>query len=107
MWWNPTVYASVVPLLGEPEKARAYYLQTLENCAKIGFRPEAALAHLGLAELGLGTPVGATHASPLPGMERPEAIRHLDIALREFMDPDASGQPSLERALKHRELLKA
>jgi len=121
------VLGDAAALLGEMEQARAYYLQALENCAKIGFRPEAALAHLGLAELGLGAGgtgqenpaptggssadpgvVGARSTRPRPQptpQERAEAIRHLDIAIREFRDMKM--QPSLERALKHRELLKA
>ena len=37
--------------------------------------------------------------------ERAEAIEHLDFAIREFQDMKM--QPSLERALRHRELLKA
>jgi ABC-type glycerol-3-phosphate transport system substrate-binding protein len=31
--------------------ARGYYAQTLEVAGRIGFRPELALAHVGLAEL--------------------------------------------------------
>ena len=34
-----------------------------------------------------------------------EAIEHLDFAIREFRE--VKMQPSLERALRHRELLKA
>ena len=37
--------------------------------------------------------------------ERAEAVEHLDFAIREFQDMKM--QPSLERALRHRELLKA
>ncbi len=37
--------------------------------------------------------------------ERPEAMEHLDFAIGEFRDMKM--QPSLERALRHRELLKA
>ena len=32
-------------LLGEPEKARGFYLQALAACEKIRFRPEIALVH--------------------------------------------------------------
>ena len=82
-------------LLGEPEKARTYYHQSLEACAKIGFRPEVALTRLQLAELLL---------EHYPD-ERPEAMEHLDFAIGEFRDMKM--QPSLERALRHRGLLKA
>jgi hypothetical protein len=37
--------------------------------------------------------------------ERPAAIEHLDFAIGEFREMKM--QPSLERALRHRELLKA
>ena len=30
---------------------------------------------------------------------------HLDFVIAEFRDPDASGQPSLERALKRKDIL--
>ena len=37
--------------------------------------------------------------------ERAEAVEHLDFAIREFQEMKM--QPSLERALRHRELLRA
>ncbi len=82
-------------LLGEPAKARSYYQQALEACAKIGFRPEIALTRLQLAELVL---------ERYPD-ERAEAMEHLDFAIGEFRDMKM--QPSLERALRHREILRA
>lgn len=82
-------------LLGQPDKARNYYHQALEACAKIGFRPEIALTRLQLAELLL---------EHYPD-ERAEAMEHLDFALGEFRDMKM--QPSLERALRHREVLRA
>ena len=82
-------------LLGEPEKARAYYHQALDVCAKIRFRPEIALTRLQMAELLL---------EQYPD-EREEALEHLDFAIGEFRDRKM--QPSLERALRHREILKA
>jgi tetratricopeptide (TPR) repeat protein len=82
-------------LLGEPDKARTYYHQALEVCAKIGFRPEIALTRLQLAELIL---------EHYPD-ERTEAMEHLDFAIGEFRDMKM--QPSLERALRHREILRA
>ena len=96
-------------LLGEPEKARAYYQQALEACAKIGFRPEIALTRLQLAELLLNeASVGAIHELPLrqdAADLRREAMEHLDFAIGEFRDMKM--QPSLERALRHREILRA
>jgi tetratricopeptide (TPR) repeat protein len=82
-------------LLDRPAEARGYYNQALEVCAKVRFRPELALTRLGLAELLL---------EHYPD-ERPAAIEHLDFAIREFREMKM--QPSLERALRHRELLKA
>ena len=82
-------------LLGEPEKARAYYHQALEACAKIRFRPEIALTRLQMADLIL---------EHYPD-ERPEAMEHLEFAIGEFRDMKM--QPSLERALRHREILRA
>ena len=73
-------------LLGEPEKARAYYEQAREVCAKIGFRPEIALTRLQLAELLL---------EHYPA-ERTSAIEHLDFAIGEFHEMKM--QPSLEKA---------
>ena len=82
-------------LLGKPDDARVYYLQALELCAKIRFRPEIALTRLQLAELLL---------EHYPD-ERGEALEHLDFAISEFREMKM--QPSLERALRHRGLLKA
>ena len=81
-------------LLGESEKARAYYHRGLEAAGKIPFRPEIALIRLQLAELLL---------EHYPD-ERPEALEHLDFAIGEFRDMKM--QPSLERALSHRDILK-
>jgi hypothetical protein len=82
-------------LLGEPDKARSYYHQALEAAGKIRFRPEIALARLQLCELLL---------DHYPD-ERAEALEHLDFAIGEFRDMKM--QPSLERALSHRDILKA
>ena len=59
------------------------------------FRPELALSHLGLAELLL---------DHYPD-EKPEAIKHLDFAIKEFREMKM--QPSLERALRRKDILKA
>jgi len=83
-------------LLGEREQARVYYLQALEAAGKIGSRPELALTHLQLAELLLDGADPAEHA---------DAVAHLDVAIEEFRAMQM--RPSLERALRHKELLKA
>jgi hypothetical protein len=97
-------------LLGKPDEARAYYQQALEAAGKIRFRPEIALTRLQLAELLLdeakNEPVGAgLKPAPTRGDVRREAMAHLDFAIAEFRAMKM--QPSLERALRHRELLRA
>jgi hypothetical protein len=82
-------------LLGDREQARTYYATSLDLCGKIRHRPEIALIRLQLAELLL------EHYAE----ERAAAIEHLDFAIAEFRDMKM--QPSLERALRHRDLLKA
>jgi hypothetical protein len=99
---------------------------------KVRFRPELALTRLELAELMLGQvtgdgqqavgssgSVGARHASPSPATratqagetpappeaQRTAALAHLDFAIAEFREMKM--QPALERALRHKELLKA
>jgi len=59
------------------------------------FRPELALTRLQLAELLL---------EHYPNEKR-EALEHLDFAILEFREMKM--QPSLERALRHKEILKA
>ena len=82
-------------LVGEPETARGYYAQGLAVCEKVRFRPEIALIRLDFAELLL---------EHYPD-EREAATEHLDFAIAEFREMKM--QPSLERALRHRGLLKA
>jgi tetratricopeptide (TPR) repeat protein len=82
-------------LRGETDKARGYYQQAIEICEKVRFRPELALTRLELAELVL---------NHYPD-ERAEALAHLDFAIAEFRDMKM--QPSLERALRHKDVLKA
>jgi len=95
----PTVIArhlgAASALLGESEQARAYYDQAIAVCQKIGFRPELALSRLGLAELLL------EHYPT----ERGGAIEHLNFAISEFREMKM--QPALERALRHKDVLKA
>ena len=69
--------------------------KAIETAGKIRFRPEIALTRLQLAELLL------EHYPE----ERAEAMEHLDFAIGEFRDMKM--QPSLERALSHRDILKA
>jgi tetratricopeptide (TPR) repeat protein len=82
-------------LLGRPDGARGFYAQALEVCERVGFRPEVALIRLDLAELLL---------EHYP-VEHDAAIEHLDFAIAELRDMKM--QPALERALRHRGLLKA
>jgi tetratricopeptide (TPR) repeat protein len=82
-------------LLGRYEEARKYYQEAIKVCTEMRFRPELALTRLQLAELLL------EHYPK----ERAEALEHLDFAVAEFQDMKM--QPSLERALRHKEILKA
>jgi tetratricopeptide (TPR) repeat protein len=81
--------------LGRPDEARKYYQEAIRVCTEMKFRPELALTRLQLAELLL------EHYPK----ERAEALEHLDFAIAEFRDMKM--QPSLERALRHKEILKA
>jgi tetratricopeptide (TPR) repeat protein len=82
-------------LLGRPDEARKYYQKAIEDCTEMRFRPELALTRLQLAELLL------EHYPT----EKKEALEHLDFAIKEFQDMKM--QPSLERALRHKDILKA
>jgi tetratricopeptide (TPR) repeat protein len=82
-------------LLGRPDEARSHYQKALKVASEMRFRPEVALTRLQLAELLL------EHYPK----ERAEALEHLDFAIAEFRDMKM--QPSLERALRHKEILKA
>jgi hypothetical protein len=113
-------------LLDQPEEARGFYDQALVACERIRFRPELALTHLAIAELLLGTtgngqqaageesegpPVSLTGEIRGRGAidrardARAEAMQHLDIAIAELREMKM--QPFLERALRHKEVLKA
>ncbi len=118
-------------LLGDREKAKAYYQQALEVCARVRCRPEIALTRLQIAELLLQEAEDArrsqgrgdlapTDVVPDAGVGSPdptasrlrraeelhkEAMEHLDFAIGEFQEMKM--QPSLERALRHKGLLKA
>jgi tetratricopeptide (TPR) repeat protein len=82
-------------LLGKPNEARKYYQEAIKDCTEMKFRPELALTRLQLAELLL---------EHYPD-EKKEALEHLDFAIKEFQDMKM--QPSLERALRHKDILKA
>jgi len=82
-------------LLGRYDEARKYYQEAIKVCTEMRFRPELALTRLQLAELLL---------EHYPD-EKKEALEHLDFAIKEFQDMKM--QPSLERALRHKEILKA
>jgi tetratricopeptide (TPR) repeat protein len=82
-------------LLDRPEEARRYYQDAVKVCTEMRFRPELALTRLQLAELLL---------EHYPD-EKKEALEHVDFAIKEFQDMKM--QPSLERALRHKDILKA
>jgi len=87
---------AVSAMRGQREQARVYYQEALVVAGSARFRPEIALTHLQLAELML--------AESETG-ERSEALQHLDFAIAEFRQMKM--QPSLERALRHKDVLKA
>ena len=82
-------------LLGRYDEARKYYQEAIKVCTEMPFRPELALSKLQLAELLL------EHYSD----EKKEALEYLDFAIKEFREMKM--QPSLERALRHKDILKA
>jgi tetratricopeptide (TPR) repeat protein len=82
-------------LLGKYDEARNYYNEAIKVCTEMPFRPELALSRLQLAELLL---------ERYPA-EKKEALEHLDFAIREFQEMKM--RPSLERALRHKDILKA
>jgi len=86
---------SAATLLGRTSEAREHYKTALEVAHKLRFRPEIALTRLQLAELLL---------EHYPD-EKKEALEHLDFAIKEFREMKM--QPSLERALSHKDILKA
>ncbi|HEY41443.1 MAG TPA: protein kinase [Dehalococcoidia bacterium] len=91
----PRHLGAAAVLLGRPEEARQHYAEALEVATNMRFRPELALTRLQLAELLL---------EHYPD-EKKEALEHLDFAINEFREMKM--QPSLERALRHKEILGA
>jgi hypothetical protein len=96
---NPTCVArhlgGAAALLGRYEEARKHYQEAIKVCTEMTFRPELALTRLQLAELLL------EHYPK----ERAEALEHLEFAIKESRDMKM--RPWLERALRHKEILKA
>jgi tetratricopeptide (TPR) repeat protein len=96
---NPTCVArhlgGAASLLARYDEAREHYQEAIQVCTEMKFRPELALTRLQLAELLL------EHYPK----KRPEALEHLDFAISEFRDMKM--RPLLERALRHKEILKA
>ena len=99
-----SAYASPARLLGEYCRVARTSPRTRERITSAGarargsrirFRPEIALTRLGLAELLI---------EHYPA-EEAAAQEHLDFAIEEFREMKM--QPSLERALRHKGLLKA
>jgi len=74
-------------LAGEPAEAIARFELALEVASQLGFRPEIAIAHLGLAQAKLVT---------TSARDRGEALAHLDIAIPEFRGMGML--PALDRA---------
>lgn len=96
---NPTCVArhlgAAAALLGRYEEACKHSQEAIKVCTDISFRPELALTRLQLAELLL------EHYPK----ERAAALEHLDFAISEFRDMKM--RPWLERALRHKDILKA
>jgi tetratricopeptide (TPR) repeat protein len=91
----PRVVGEAHTLLANPVDARASFEAAVQTTELLRHRPEIALSRLDLAELLL---------EHYPD-ERDAAIEHLDFAIAELRDMKM--QPALERALRHRGLLKA
>jgi len=91
----PRHLGAAAALLDRPEEARKYYVDAIDVATNTKFRPELALTRLQLAELLL---------EHYPD-EKSEALEHLDFAIKEFREMKM--RPSLERALRHKEILGA
>jgi tetratricopeptide (TPR) repeat protein len=91
----PRHLGGAAALLGRYDEARQYYQEAIKVCTEMRFRPELALTRLQIAELLL---------ERYPD-EKKEALEHLDFAIKEFREMKM--QPSLERALRHKDILKA
>ncbi len=98
-FWYPTCVGrhlgAAAALLERYDEALQHYQEAIRVCAEMRFRPELALTRLQLAELLL---------DHYPA-EKKEALEHLDFSIKEFREMKM--QPSLERALRRKEILKA
>ncbi|UCC16488.1 MAG: hypothetical protein JSU58_08990, partial [Dehalococcoidales bacterium] len=91
----PRHLGGAAALLERYDKAKEHYKEAIKVCTEMPFRPESALSRLELAELLL---------DHYPD-EKAEALEHLDFAIKEFREMKM--QPSLERALRRKDILKA
>ncbi|UCB43892.1 MAG: protein kinase [Dehalococcoidales bacterium] len=91
----PRHLGTAAALLDRLEEARNHYQEAIRACTGVRHRPELALTRLQLAELLL---------EHYPN-EKSDALEHLDFAINEFREMKM--QPSLERALRHKEILGA
>ena len=81
--------------LGRRDEARKYRQEAIRVWTEIRFRPEVALTRLQLAELILDR---------YPD-DKKEVMEHLAFCIPEFRDMKV--KPALERALRHKEILRA
>ncbi|OGP50626.1 MAG: hypothetical protein A2Y79_07000 [Deltaproteobacteria bacterium RBG_13_43_22] len=91
----PRHLGGAAALLERYDEARQHYQEAIKVCTEMKFRPELDLSRLELAELLL---------KHYP-QEKSEAITHLDFVIPEFRDMKMNTY--LERALRHKEILKA
>jgi hypothetical protein len=91
----PRHLGGAAAILGRYGESRKHYQEAIRVCTEMRFRPELALSRLQLAELLL---------EHYPD-EKKDALEHLDFSIKEFREMKM--QPSLERALRHKEILKA
>jgi tetratricopeptide (TPR) repeat protein len=91
----PRTLGAAYVLLEKYDEAREQFSKAIKVSTEMPFRPELALSRLQLAELLL---------DQFPD-EKAEALLHLDFAIKEFREMKM--QPSLERALRRKDILKA
>jgi tetratricopeptide (TPR) repeat protein len=97
-WWPTCLQrhlGGALALLEKYDEAREHYEEAIRVCTEMKFRPELALSRLGLAELLF---------DHYP-QEKAEALEHLDLTIKDFREMKM--QPSLERALRRKDILKA
>jgi len=82
-------------LLERYDDAKKHYQEAIKACTEMRYRPEIALSRLELAELILD------HYPE----QKAEALEHLNFAIKEFREMKM--QPSLERTLRRKDILKA